>query len=59
MPVHDEHRLFEMLTLEGAQAGLSWSTVLKKRGGYGRAFDGFDAQRIARYSRRSIERLFY
>ncbi len=57
VPVYDERRLFEMLILEGAQAGLSWSTILKKREGYRRAFDGFDAERIARYSRRSVERL--
>ena len=42
VPVHDDHRLFEMLTLEGAQAGLSWLTVLRKREGYRRVFDGFD-----------------
>ena len=48
-PVHDDRRLFEMLTLEGAQAGLSWSTILHKRGGYRRAFAGFDPRRVARF----------
>ncbi|MCZ7555030.1 MAG: DNA-3-methyladenine glycosylase I [Bacteroidia bacterium] len=50
VPVHDERRLFEMLTLEGAQAGLSWLTVLRKRESYRAAFDGFDPERIARYT---------
>jgi DNA-3-methyladenine glycosylase I len=49
-PLHDDRLLFEMLCLEGAQAGLSWITVLRKREGYRRAFDGFDAQKMARYS---------
>jgi DNA-3-methyladenine glycosylase I len=49
-PVHDDRLLFEFLTLEGAQAGLSWLTILKKREGYRRAFDGFDAEKIARYT---------
>jgi DNA-3-methyladenine glycosylase I len=57
VPVFDDARLFECLTLEGAQAGLSWSTILKKRDGYRRAFDGFDVARIARYNSRSVERL--
>ena len=57
VPVHDERALFEMLTLEGAQAGLSWLTVLRKREGYRRAFDGFDAGRIARYRPARIEKL--
>jgi DNA-3-methyladenine glycosylase I len=48
-PVHDDRRLFEMLTLEGAQAGLSWSTILHKRAGYQRAFAGFDPRRVARF----------
>jgi DNA-3-methyladenine glycosylase I len=48
-PVHDDRRLFEMLTLEGAQAGLSWSTILRKRAGYRRAFAGFDPGRVARF----------
>lgn len=49
VPVHDDRRLFEMLVLEGAQAGLSWLTILRKRGGYRRVFDGFDPGRVARY----------
>jgi DNA-3-methyladenine glycosylase I len=51
-PVHDDRRLFEMLTLEGAQAGLSWSTILHKRAGYRRAFAGFDPRRVARFDAR-------
>ncbi|MGJ8537588.1 MAG: DNA-3-methyladenine glycosylase I, partial [Parasphingopyxis sp.] len=47
IPVHDDRQLFEMLILEGAQAGLSWETVLKKREGYRRAFHGFDIERVA------------
>ena len=50
IPQHDDRRLFEMLNLEGAQAGLSWLTILRKREGYRRAFDGFDAAKVARYS---------
>jgi DNA-3-methyladenine glycosylase I len=57
VPVHDDTRLFEMLTLEGAQAGLSWSTILNKREGYRRAFAGFDAAKVARFSPAKIERL--
>jgi DNA-3-methyladenine glycosylase I len=49
VPVYDERTLFEFLILEGAQAGLSWSTILNKRDGYRRAFDGFDAEKVARY----------
>jgi DNA-3-methyladenine glycosylase I len=52
VPVHDDRLLFEMLNLEGAQAGLSWLTVLKKRANYKRAFDDFDAKKIARYDAR-------
>ena len=52
MPVHDDRALFEFLILEGAQAGLSWSTILNKRAQYRRAFDGFDPERIARYGAR-------
>jgi DNA-3-methyladenine glycosylase I len=52
VPVHDDRRLFEMLCLEGAQAGLSWITVLRKRDHYRRAFDGFDAAQMARYTAR-------
>lgn len=50
VPNFDDRHLFEMLILEGAQAGLSWSTILKKREGYRRAFDGFDAEKMARYT---------
>ncbi len=52
MPVHDDRRLFEFLTLEGAQAGLSWSTILNKREGYREAFAGFDPARVARFDAR-------
>jgi DNA-3-methyladenine glycosylase I len=55
--VHDEVRLFEMLTLEGAQAGLSWSTILNKREGYRRAFAGFDVATVARFTPAKVERL--
>jgi DNA-3-methyladenine glycosylase I len=57
IPEHDEVRLFEMLILEGAQAGLSWLTILKKRENYRRAFAGFDPARVARFDRRKIESL--
>ena len=57
VPLHDDRRLFEMLVLEGAQAGLSWITVLRKRGRYREAFDGFDPARVARYSQARVERL--
>jgi len=57
VPVHDDRRLFEMLTLEGAQAGLSWSTILNKREGYRRAFAGFDPAKVARFTRSKVERL--
>jgi DNA-3-methyladenine glycosylase I len=57
VPVHDDIRLFEMLVLEGAQAGLSWSTILHKRDEYRRAFSGFDPARVARFNARSVERL--
>ncbi len=57
VPVHDDRRLFEVLTLEGAQAGLSWITILRKREGYRRAFVGFDPKRVARFSDRDIARL--
>ena len=56
-PSHDERHLFEMLILEGAQAGLSWSTILNKRDNYRKAFHDFDAQRIARYGERERNRL--
>ncbi len=55
VPVHDERKLFEMLTLEGVQAGLSWSLILKKRAGYLKALDGFDANKIARYDERKVQ----
>jgi DNA-3-methyladenine glycosylase I len=57
VPLHDERALFEFLVLEGAQAGLSWITILRKRENYRRAFHGFDALRIARYGARDIARL--
>lgn len=57
VPVHDDRRLFEFLILEGAQAGLSWSTILQKRENYRRAFDRFDARKIARYDARKIHQL--
>ena len=57
VPLRDERRLFELLILEGAQAGLSWLTILRKRDGYRRAFDGFDAARIAGYGEADMTRL--
>jgi DNA-3-methyladenine glycosylase I len=54
VPVHDERRLFEMLILEGAQAGLSWITILRRREGYRQAFDGFDPEVIARYGPQEV-----
>jgi len=57
VPVHDDRLLFEFLILEGAQAGLSWSTILKKREGYRRAFDNFDTERVARYDDEKIKAL--
>jgi DNA-3-methyladenine glycosylase I len=57
VPVHDDRKLFEMLTLEGAQAGLSWMTILRKREAYKRAFDDFDVAKIARYDARRVARL--
>ena len=57
VPVHDDPTHFEFLVLESAQAGLSWAIILKKREGYRKAFAGFDPQRIARFNRRSVERL--
>jgi DNA-3-methyladenine glycosylase I len=57
VPVHDDARLFEMLTLEGAQAGLSWSTILNKREGYRRAFAGFEPEKVARFTPAKVERL--
>ncbi len=57
VPSRDERHLFEMLVLEGAQAGLSWSTILHKREGYREAFAGFDAARVARFGPKDVERL--
>jgi len=57
VPVHDDQKLFEFLMLEGAQAGLSWITILRKRENYRAAFDGFDANRVARYDADKIESL--
>src|SRR5438105_15764670 len=57
VPVHDDRRLFEFLILEGAQAGLSWITILRKRDAYRRAFDRFDPARVARYDRAKIAQL--
>ena len=56
-PVHDERELFEKLVLDGAQAGLAWITILRKRDGYRRAFDGFDPERIAVYGPDDVDRL--
>ncbi len=57
VPLHDDRALFELLILEGAQAGLSWSTILAKRENYRRAFDRFDAEKIARYNARKVSSL--
>jgi DNA-3-methyladenine glycosylase I len=57
VPSHDQRHLYEMLTLEGAQAGLSWATILRKRDGYREAFAGFDPERVARFGKRDVERL--
>lgn len=57
VPLHEERALFEFLTLEGAQAGLSWITILKKRESYREAFDNFEVERVARYDERKIEAL--
>jgi DNA-3-methyladenine glycosylase I len=57
VPVHDERTLFEFLILEGAQAGLSWNTILKKRDNYRAAFDNFDPERVSRYNARRIQSL--
>src|SRR3989454_6262049 len=57
VPVHDDRKLFEFLILEGAQAGLSWTTILKKRENYRKAFDGFRPEKIARYGTRDVKRL--
>jgi len=57
VPVHDDRRHFEFLTLEGAQAGLSWSTILRKREGYRRLFEGFDPVRVAAFGEADVQRL--
>jgi DNA-3-methyladenine glycosylase I len=57
VPVHDDRLLFEFLILEGAQAGLSWTTILNKRENYRKAFDGFRAEKVARYGARDVRRL--
>lgn len=57
VPVHDDRRLFEFLILEGAQAGLSWSTILRKRDAYRRAFDAFDPDKVSRFDSRRIRAL--
>lgn len=57
VPLYDDRKLFEFLILEGAQAGLTWITVLRKREAYRRAFDGFDPEKMARYSEKKIEKL--
>jgi DNA-3-methyladenine glycosylase I len=57
VPQHDDHRLFEKISLEGAQAGLSWSTILNKREGYRRVFAGFDPAKVARFTPAKVEKL--
>ena len=59
VPVHDDTRLFEFITLEGAQAGLSWLTILKKREGYRKAFKGFDPKKVAKMTGKDVERLMH
>lgn len=59
VPVHSDKKLFEMLILEGAQAGLSWTTILKKRKNYRRAFNNFDFNKIAKYNQRDLARLLH
>src|SRR3954471_244886 len=59
VPVHNDRLLFEFLILEGAQAGLSWSTILKKRENYRKAFHACDPERIARYGARDVQRLLH
>lgn len=56
-PQHDDHKLFEFLVLEGAQAGLSWTTILKRRDGYRKAFSYFDARKVSKYNQKQIEKL--
>src|SRR5262245_29112342 len=57
VPVHDDRKLFEMLLLEGFQAGLSWVTILRKRENFRKAFRGFDPEQIARFTKRDLDRL--
>lgn len=57
VPCHDDAKLFEFIILEGAQAGLSWDTILRKRENYRQAFDGFDVNKVARYTDKTIEKL--
>jgi DNA-3-methyladenine glycosylase I len=57
VPVHDEHKWFEFLILEGAQAGLSWDTILKKRARYQEVFDGFDSAKVAHYDKKKVREL--
>ncbi|MHB8503796.1 MAG: DNA-3-methyladenine glycosylase I [Candidatus Acidiferrales bacterium] len=57
VPVHDDRRIFEFVILEGAQAGLSWETILKKRARYREVFDGFDAEKVARYDKKKVRDL--
>jgi DNA-3-methyladenine glycosylase I len=57
VPLHDDEGLFEFLILEGAQAGLSWDTILRKRENYRKAFDGFDVNKVARYTDKRLEKL--
>ena len=57
VPVYDDHKLFEFVVLEGAQAGLSWITILKRRENYRKAFADFDVEKVARFNTRSVERL--
>jgi DNA-3-methyladenine glycosylase I len=57
VPVHDERKWFEFLILEGAQAGLSWDTILRKRARYREVFDGFDAEKVARYDKKKVREL--
>jgi DNA-3-methyladenine glycosylase I len=58
VPLHDDRALFELLTLEGAQAGLSWSTILRRRDGYRRAFANFDPAKVAEFNNADVDRLF-
>ena len=57
MPVHNDKKIFEFLILEGAQAGLSWSTILKRREGYRKAFDNFDIRKVAKFTEKDVRRL--